>query len=223
METWTSEQREFIKSNKVISKRQLTPSELLFNPSKILLPNERLKNEHAALCYVRENTTIPVPQIISFGYEKDSPKLVIGFIEGKLLEDFDDEQRHDVLRVVNEQMKRHIIPELHKLQRKTTGSIDGSLPVIPPNPVMYATKPSSWRHITTKGPAFVFCHNDLSGHNIILNPETYEIVGIVDWEYAGFFPHWFERELWKKRYTEREEEEERTFVKSAEEFFRDGV
>lgn len=69
----------------------------------------------------------------------------------------------------------------------------------------------------------VFCHNDLSGHNIILNPETYEIVGIVDWEYAGFFPHWFERELWKKRYTEREEEEERTFVKSAEEFFRDGV
>ena len=38
----------------------------------------------------------------------------------------------------------------------------------------------------------VFCHNDLSTHNIIVDPKSLRIQGIIDWEYAGFFPPEFE-------------------------------
>lgn len=38
----------------------------------------------------------------------------------------------------------------------------------------------------------VFCHNDLSAHNVIVNPETLKVNAIIDWEYAGFFPEEFE-------------------------------
>ena len=34
---------------------------------------------------------------------------------------------------------------------------------------------------------FVFCHNDLSQSNIIVNAKTLKIAGIVDWELAGYF------------------------------------
>lgn len=38
----------------------------------------------------------------------------------------------------------------------------------------------------------VFCHNDLSANNVIVNPETLKIAAIIDWEYSGFFPPEFE-------------------------------
>ena len=38
----------------------------------------------------------------------------------------------------------------------------------------------------------VFCHNDLSAHNVIVNPETLKVNAIIDWEFAGFFPEEFE-------------------------------
>ena len=38
----------------------------------------------------------------------------------------------------------------------------------------------------------VFCHNDLSTHNVIVDPETLAVKAIIDWEYAGFFPEEFE-------------------------------
>lgn len=38
----------------------------------------------------------------------------------------------------------------------------------------------------------MFCHNDLSAHNVIVDPETLKVNAIIDWEYAGFFPEHFE-------------------------------
>lgn len=38
----------------------------------------------------------------------------------------------------------------------------------------------------------LFCHNDLSTHNIIVDPETLNVKAIIDWEYVGFFPAEFE-------------------------------
>ncbi len=38
----------------------------------------------------------------------------------------------------------------------------------------------------------MFCHCDLSQSNIIVNPKTLKIEGIIDWEYAGFWPDFFE-------------------------------
>ena len=37
---------------------------------------------------------------------------------------------------------------------------------------------------------FRFAHNDLNLHNILLDPATGHITGIIDWEMSGFFPRW---------------------------------
>jgi aminoglycoside phosphotransferase len=42
------------------------------------------------------------------------------------------------------------------------------------------------------GPDLVFCHGDLSQTNILVDPETLKIQGIIDWEFAGFWPEYFE-------------------------------
>ena len=42
-----------------------------------------------------------------------------------------------------------------------------------------------WR---IKSENIIFCHNDLSTHNVIVGPESSRAEAIIDWEYAGFFP-----------------------------------
>ncbi len=36
--------------------------------------------------------------------------------------------------------------------------------------------------------ALPLCHGDLTGSNVIVNPETNTIIAIIDWEYSGFYP-----------------------------------
>ena len=43
----------------------------------------------------------------------------------------------------------------------------------------------------------VFCYNDLSTNNVIVNPETLKVNAIIDWGYAGFYPAQFEGKFFK--------------------------
>ncbi|KAK4145837.1 uncharacterized protein C8A04DRAFT_26316 [Dichotomopilus funicola] len=43
------------------------------------------------------------------------------------------------------------------------------------------------------GGQFVLCHNDLAQQNVLVDPKTLKIKAIIDWEFAGFWPPWFER------------------------------
>ncbi|KAF8063573.1 kinase-like domain-containing protein [Lyophyllum atratum] len=52
-------------------------------------------------------------------------------------------------------------------------------------------------HRSSSGPAkeapgFVLCHHDLSLSNIMMDPDTQTITGIVDWECVGIMPRWQE-------------------------------
>jgi aminoglycoside phosphotransferase len=49
-----------------------------------------------------------------------------------------------------------------------------------------------WKMKKRESEDLVFCHNDLSTHNVIVDPETLKINAIIDWEYAGYFPREFE-------------------------------
>lgn len=44
----------------------------------------------------------------------------------------------------------------------------------------------------------VFCHNDLSPSNIIVDPDTLKINAIIDWEYAGFYYESFESPFYRR-------------------------
>lgn len=34
---------------------------------------------------------------------------------------------------------------------------------------------------------------------MLVDPETLKITAIIDWEFGGFWPEWFEREFWTRR------------------------
>lgn len=44
----------------------------------------------------------------------------------------------------------------------------------------------------------VLCHNDLSQYDVLVDEETLKITGIIDWEYAGFYPKEFEGAFYKR-------------------------
>lgn len=44
------------------------------------------------------------------------------------------------------------------------------------------TENDSWTLSDSELEEYVFCHHDLSQHNIIVEPETLKIAAIVDWE-----------------------------------------
>ncbi|EZF25601.1 hypothetical protein H112_02171 [Trichophyton rubrum D6] len=46
---------------------------------------------------------------------------------------------------------------------------------------------------------FVFCHNDLSQNNVIVDPNSLKIRAIIDWEYAGFYPAYFDRSFFRRK------------------------
>jgi hypothetical protein len=57
---------------------------------------------------------------------------------------------------------------------------------------MIKTARQQWKMRPHESEDLVFCHNDLSTHNIIVDPETLKVKAIIDWEYAGFYPQEFE-------------------------------
>lgn len=44
---------------------------------------------------------------------------------------------------------------------------------------------------------YVFCHNDIGQHNVLVDAKSLEIKAIIDWKFSGFFPRWVEGALWK--------------------------
>jgi aminoglycoside phosphotransferase (APT) family kinase protein len=59
----------------------------------------------------------------------------------------------------------------------------------------YKDKRPKWSRKTLRNADFVFYHNDLSQHNIFVDPNTFEITSIIDWEFAGFYTENFEYPL----------------------------
>lgn len=49
-----------------------------------------------------------------------------------------------------------------------------------------------------EGEEYCFCRNDLSQHNVIVDPGTLKISAIIDREYAGFWPEYFEGAFYER-------------------------
>ena len=82
---------------------------------------------------------------------------------------------------------------LHTLQTLVSRRIGGPTGiVVPPYRAMRRTEEDEWKLRTADREDYVFCHNDLSQHNILVDRATLAIRAIVDWEYAGFYPAFFE-------------------------------
>ena len=104
---------------------------------------------------------------------------------------------------VNAEIKKHLTT-LHNLKSKILGGPTGI--VIPPYRVSKVTMNDKWNLKASDAEEYVFCHNDLSQQNIILDQDTFKIKAIIDWEYAGFYPDMFEYPLWRNHHKDQGED-----------------
>lgn len=182
-------------------KKPLQPNEYLLSCGKIIEPywyNERLRNEAASLQYIKERTTIPVPEARLYE-ENGGLCLELSRLPGVKMVDVmahaGPEKCELIIKSVNEQLESWILPEMHKFKRHFIGSVDESIPTFPPFRI-YQKDRRDWPRIHHPEADFVFCHNGLSEYSIYIAKDSWTIVGIDEWACAGFFPHYFERPFW---------------------------
>ncbi|KAF1994102.1 aminoglycoside phosphotransferase [Amniculicola lignicola CBS 123094] len=204
-EQWRSHERQYTLTESIFIKSELPEDALPTSrvTGRKVYPQwsrERLENEAATLKFIASTTSIPVPKFLDLYEENGLLHLKTERAIGCTLEHLasDTATRH-----VNKCMEQFILPELRKLQHHTTGSVDARLPLIPPSRITYRDKRPSWSRKTSRNEDFVFCHNDLGQHNIFVDPETFNITAIIDWEFAGYYTTEFEYPLWLKPYNEQ--------------------
>ena len=188
----------------VFIKRNLTPSEYLVNRAGYLvlpyMPMECIKNETAAIHFIQKHTNIPTPNIRVAFEDHGRFYLITDYVgPGSVtLGQLPEEKKAEVIEELEGYIK-----EMHALTSNVMGGLLGpDDPVILPYRIgdtlpedvaitqRYHKADSSGSQ--EKKEPFVFCHGDLSQHNVMVDEKTLKITAIIDWEYAGFFPVEFE-------------------------------
>ncbi|KAK4096457.1 hypothetical protein N658DRAFT_569845 [Parathielavia hyrcaniae] len=136
------------------------------------LSTQRILNEGACLKFLGEKTEIPLPKLYACFEDDGAGCLVTEYVEGVGMNDLDKEQQKTLKTLTLKQ----VLP-LYRIMRKSDG-----------RPWMRPREEHS----------LVFCHNDLSANNVIVDPDFLKITAIVDWEYSGFFPPDFERDFYTR-------------------------
>jgi tRNA A-37 threonylcarbamoyl transferase component Bud32 len=184
-------------------RRRRKDGSIIFRPWN----EERLRNEAAALQLIAEETTIPVPKLIGIGKDDNGlAYLETEFLPGIILERIRDQCRMDkgkshvsdgpceeCGRIAQGNARRMIdekvLPQLAMLQSSTTG-LNGF--VLPPPWILEHDERLHWQPKRAKLAAYIFCHGDLAAHNIMMDPNSLEVVAFLDWENAGYFPPEFQ-------------------------------
>lgn len=181
-------ERKYYHRDECFIKRRLRPREFRTGYRGLYIPRfrkESLMNEAASLRYIRQHTNIPVPTVYCDFEDDDAYYLVTSYVEGASMSSLPEHQKV----VVQQELEVHLAT-LKTLKSNRLGGPSGIL--IPPYRVLRRTENDHWNPGSSDHDEFVFCHNDLSQQNVIVDPKTLQIKAIIDWEYAGFFPARFE-------------------------------
>lgn len=154
---------------------------------------QRWKNDAAIVRYLREKTDIPLPRLLGTWEDDGAFHFCTEWVEGVSMAELSDEDQE----VVKKEVEQHVAT-LRSLRSDTPG-VPGDDLMFPPTRLSAGLwgVHSCWRPRGTSG-SYVFCHNDLGQHNVIVDPETLRIKAIIDWESGGFWPEWFERPFWER-------------------------
>lgn len=153
----------------------------------------RLENEAACLEYLA-GTCIPVPALRGVFQDDGAVYLMTPYIDGIPMSELDPVDKE----VVMKELEQHIAT-LRSLRSKTPG-IPGTSIICPHYRLFRGWKPLSvWKWKPKPDiEEYVFCHNDVGQHNVLVDTKSLKIKAIIDWEFSGFFPRWFEAALWKQ-------------------------
>lgn len=194
--------RYYTLTSTTFTKRQLRQQERYTNCKGELITvpwsRELLENERDALIFISQNTTIHVPKFLHFSFEGGVASITMEAVHGELMDDLvvtlneEDQERltSNVLLYINDT----VLPQLRQLRSSTLGSVRGN--IIPPYRLKTRARRAHYPSRTSATKDYVYCHNDLAQHNIVVNPETLQVASIIDWEFSGFYPSDFEYPFW---------------------------
>jgi len=182
----------------------------------------RIRREVEAMEYVRHRTSIPIPAVIEVHSDSEQgesqrwmlmerlPGVELGAAWPKMSED---------ARTETIEQLRSCFKQLHRLRPDGAGwigscsggpaydhrldnrSARGPFPTVGDfhdslvAPLKECPRPdwaSKYRDQLPDNHDIVFAHADLSWEHILVDPETGDVNGILDWEMAGFWPAWWE-------------------------------
>ncbi|KAI9886841.1 MAG: hypothetical protein M1823_001340 [Watsoniomyces obsoletus] len=190
-------ERKYYRVGKTFIKRSLRSREWQFSPWKgrVHVPRlgrERLINEAASMVYIRDHTQIPVPTLHCSFEDDGAIYLIMEYIEGVGMNELTPPEQE----VVKKEVESHL-QTLRGLHSRVAGGPGGL--IIPPYRVTRKTTQDEWQlKSEIDDEVLVFCHNDLSQHNIVVDPVSLKINAIIDWEYAGFYPAYFEARFFER-------------------------
>jgi hypothetical protein len=181
----------------------------------------RLRREAEAMSYVRSHTSIPIPSILDmhFGASDHDPGWIL--MERVPRRQLDEAwpMMSETARAQTIFDLQSCLCQLHRLRPPGPGWI-GSCSGVPAydhrldnmatcgpfasvaefhgflvGPVKMCPRPewvAKYRNMLPDNYHVTFAHADLSWENVLLDPTTGSVTGIVDWEMAGFWPEWWE-------------------------------
>ncbi len=149
---------------------------------------QRYRIDVAVQKYLREHTNIPVPAFATTYEDDGAMHLAEEFVPGVQMDELTDGER----KVVEKELLQHLAT-LKSLRSDTPG-VPGEELAVPPQRVcdFHYKYHSCWRPRNGVKGDFVMCHGDLGQHNVLVDPKTLKITAIIDWEFGGFWPEWFE-------------------------------
>lgn len=177
-----------IDDKKCFMKRNTEPSEFEFNEFNHRLfasvnTANIIRNEKLALDYIRKHTSIPVPKVVFYLDEGSRVYLATEFVEGVELAEIEDPAgKQKAIEQVDAYVREL---ETHKSNKIRGFGFDICLPPCAEALEMPSTVS---RFPEYDDERFVLCHGDLHDSNVIVDPKTFEVKAIIDWEYAGFYP-----------------------------------
>lgn len=155
--------------------------------------SQRWKNDAAILRFLRRETNIPLPPAECTFEDDGAFHLQTQHVQGVGMNELTQEEKETAMREL-----RQYVATLQSLRSDTPG-VPGESLLYPPQ---WCTSGrwkinSCWKAKDGKG-GYVFCHNDLGQHSVIVDPDTLAMKAIIDREFGGFWPAWFERPFWKR-------------------------
>ena len=195
--------RYYIFTPTTFTKRQLRPSEYFYRLDGSLAKSdwerERIVNERDALMFIAENTSIPVPRVLEWSDVDGVGSITVERISGcafsDVYSDLGPEDQAKLERNTLTFIEETLLPQLRSLRSTKMGQLAGV--VVPPVRVSSHEKRPSWESRTSTTSRYVYCHNDITVNNIMVDPATLTVNAVIDWEYSGFFPEEIEFPFWK--------------------------
>ncbi|KAM0230514.1 hypothetical protein ACHAPO_009279 [Fusarium lateritium] len=146
-------------------------------------------NEAQVLRFVKEHTTIPVPEVIS----SDWDRITMEYVEGQTLQQAWPMRALGGIHLGRLDGQGVVVPSIVTRSGGPFGTLAEFHDWLVKPPKRLQSQSMYWHQITTQLGAdypIVFTHGDIAARNILVRDG--HIVALLDWEFAGWYPEYWE-------------------------------